>query len=280
MTAPLIELKGVACGYGRKPVLSGIDFAMRKGELVALLGPNGVGKTTLFKTILRLLPPMAGTIYVQGEDVALWSARRFAKVVGYVPQVHTPPFPFSVMDVVVMGRIAHLGAFASPSRDDKAIAKHALEELSIGHLQNRVYTELSGGERQLVLVARALTQNPELLVLDEPTSNLDYGNQISVLEHVGRLAAKRGIGVIMTTHDPNQALRCASSVVAITRGGAVCVGSPAAQVTETYLFDTYKVRARVVALTIENATHSLCIPLRGKTERHLAAENGGRCSVP
>jgi iron complex transport system ATP-binding protein len=259
---PLIELSGVACGYDRHAVLADIEFSMDKGELVCLLGPNGVGKTTLFKTILRLLPPLAGIIKIGGENAAGWSARRFARMIGYVPQVHTLPFSFSVLDVVVMGRVAHLGTFAAPSRKDRSHAEMALEALSIGHLRDRIYTEISGGERQLVLVARALTQEPDLLVLDEPTSNLDYGNQVAVLGHIRRLASEYGIGVIMTTHDPNQALDYATAVVAIDRNRMLHVGKPAEIVSEAYLNETYGVRARIMRMKMDGETRRFCLPLQ------------------
>lgn len=262
----VMHLDGLACGYGGRVVLSDIHLSVRKGEFLCLLGPNGIGKTTLFKTILRLLPPKAGTIRIHGEDIACWPASRFAAKVGYVPQAHTPPFPFSVLDVVSMGRAAHLGPFATPSARDMDIAQAALDSLSIGHLAQRAYTRISGGERQLALIARALTQQPDVLVMDEPTSNLDYGNQIGVLEHVRALADRSGIAVIMTSHDPNHALCYASRVAAMGRDGAFIVGSPQAVVTEEYLFATYGVRTRLVRV----GDGVLCLPL-GREAQSCAA---------
>jgi iron complex transport system ATP-binding protein len=262
MTA-LLELDGLACGYGPRTVLSGIDLAIEQGEIFCLLGPNGVGKTTLFKTILRLLPPKAGTIRLQGEDVTNWPIARFAAKVGYVPQAHTPPFPFSVQDVVSMGRAAHLGAFATPSKADMKIARQSLEVLAIDHLAQRPYTEISGGERQLALIARALTQQPEVLVMDEPTSNLDFGNQITVLDHVRALTQNSKMAVIMTSHDPNQALSYASRVAAIGRDGRLAVGSPSEVISEAYLFATYRVRTRM--LRVPGSDRVLCLPLGGAT---------------
>jgi iron complex transport system ATP-binding protein len=263
-SAPLLELENVSCGYAAKAVISKVGFSVEEGDIVCLLGPNGVGKTTLFKTILRLLPKLAGTIRINGSDIASWHAKRFACAMGYVPQVHTPPFPFSVIDVVVMGRVAHLDAFASPSPRDFEIAKKALHELAIEHLQKRVYTELSGGERQLVLIARALAQEPMILVLDEPTSNLDYGNQVAVLEHINSLAKERHIGIIMTTHDPNQALSYASTVVAIDRNRLLHIGSPDKIVCERYLRDTYHMQANVMQIAIDDKIYRYCLPLRSK----------------
>lgn len=258
MDAPLLELNGLACGYDGRVVLRDIDLAVHDGEFVCLLGPNGVGKTTLFKTMLGLLPAKAGAVRLHGRDIAGWPAVRRAREIGYVPQAHTPPFPFSVLDVVTMGRAAHLGPFAQPSRGDMAVAEDALGGLGILHLARRNYTAISGGERQLVLIARALAQRPAVLVMDEPTSNLDFGNQVTVLDHVRTLSEHVGLTVIMTTHDPNHALRHANRVAALDRRGALRVGTPAEIVTEDYLRETYGIVTRRVA--IDNVGW-LCLPL-------------------
>ncbi|MCR6629191.1 MAG: ABC transporter ATP-binding protein [Magnetospirillum sp.] len=268
MVPPVVmELDGVACGYRGRTILAGIHLSVRQGDFLCLLGPNGVGKTTLFKTILRLLPAKTGTIRIHGANIARWPVARLAGAIGYVPQAHTPPFPFSVLDVVSMGRAAHLGPFAQPSRSDMALAGQALDSLSIGHLAERAYTEISGGERQLALIARALTQQPSLLVMDEPTSNLDYGNQVGVLDHVRDLTRRTGIAVIMTSHDPNHALCYASRVACLDRSGGLAVGAPADMVTEAYLRDTYGVRTRLVAVEGDGR---LCLPL-GREDRPCAA---------
>lgn len=262
---PLLALDGVSCGYGKRVVLSNVGFAVEAGEFLCLVGPNGSGKTTLFKTILRLLPLQGGSIRIDGENVDTWPARRFAATVGYVPQAHTAPFPFTVLDVAAMGRAAHLDVFASPSAKDTAIAEEALEILSIRHLRHERYTEISGGERQLVLIARALAQRPKLLILDEPTSNLDYGNQIRVLDHIQALIRRGGLGVIMTTHDPNNALSYGSRVAAIDRQGVVRLGSPGSVITEEYLLSTYAVRTEIARVTVSGGgERRVCLPL-GKT---------------
>jgi iron complex transport system ATP-binding protein len=243
---PLLEIDGLACGHGNRCVVKGVSLSLDPGQVLCLLGPNGSGKTTLFKTFLKLIPAQAGRILIDGNDTAGWSERRFARVVGYVPQAHDAPFSYLVRDVVAMGRVSHLGAFASPSQADAAIAEAALDTLSILHLAGRSYSAISGGERQLTLIARALAQQPRLLVLDEPTSNLDYGNQVTVLEHVRALADSRKMAVVMTTHDPNQALAYATLTATIDRHGGFARGRPEEVVTAKYLSATYGVRARIL----------------------------------
>lgn len=257
MTA-LLRVEGLACGYGKRAVVEDVSFTLYPGEVLCLLGPNGIGKTTLFKTLLRLLPAKAGRVLLNGEDGAALSRHRFAALMGYVPQAHLTPFPFRVIDVVSMGRTAHLGMLASPGRRDMELAEQALENLSIAHLRHRACTEISGGERQMVLLARALTQQPAILMLDEPTSNLDYGNQVRVLDHVSRLAAEQNLCIVMTTHDPNQALRHATRAATIDRDGRFDIGSPGDLVTASYLSATYGVQAGI----FETPAGSLCLPLK------------------
>jgi len=265
----LIELRDVACGYGSRTVLDQVSFSLREGEFLCLLGPNGIGKTTLFKTLLRLLPLRGGSIHADGQDTAAWSVRRFAQSVGYVPQAHAAPFSFAVRDVVAMGRAARLGAFSAPSRADVMVADEAMATLSISHLAGRSYTEISGGERQLALIARALAQQARVLVMDEPTSNLDYGNQIGVLDHIRTLTEQAGVAVIMTTHDPNHALWYGSRVATIDRAGGFAIGAPESVITAEYLNDTYRVRSQVVSLArADGGRGRMCLPLGKELDRH------------
>ncbi|WP_040485443.1 ABC transporter ATP-binding protein, partial [Lutibaculum baratangense] len=198
MSHPFLRLDDVSFGYGRRVVGSGLSLACDEGQAVALLGPNGSGKTTLFKTILGLIPPLGGRVTVDGEDTRHWSARRRARLFGYVPQSSPGYFPFSVTEMVMMGRTARLGAFSAPSEADGIAAARVIDRLGIGRLAERSYTELSGGERQLVLIARALAQEPRILILDEPTASLDFGNQIMVVETVRHLV-EEGLTVILST---------------------------------------------------------------------------------
>jgi iron complex transport system ATP-binding protein len=237
--AILLRAENLACGYERRPLIGNLSFTVAAGDFLCLLGPNGVGKTTLFKTLLRLLPVRSGRVLLLGRNLLSWPRRQFAALVGYLPQGQMPAFPFRAIDLVATGRIAHLGPLGAPSRQDMELAEEALEALSVAHLRLRPCAELSGGERQLVLLARALIQQPTVLMLDEPTFNLDFDNQVRVLNQVARLADGRRLGVVMTSHDPNHALRHASKVATLGRDGGFAVGPPAVIVTEAYLRQTY-----------------------------------------
>jgi ABC-type cobalamin/Fe3+-siderophores transport systems, ATPase components len=255
-----LELCGVDCGYRDRTVLRGLSFTVSSSEIVCLLGPNGVGKTTLFKTVLGFLKLQGGKILADGEDVRTWSRKKYARTIGYVPQSHTPPFPFTVFDVVAMGRTAYLDAFASPSQKDLDIAEEALEALEITHLRDRIYTEISGGERQMVLIARALAQQPRLLVMDEPTSNLDFGNQMRVLAQIKRLAEK-GMGIVMTSHFPDHAFLCASRVALLSREG-FAIGPPDEILTEQSLRKVYGIDVKITTTEVGNGrTVRACVPV-------------------
>ncbi|MBP2642953.1 MAG: Iron-chelate-transporting ATPase [Firmicutes bacterium] len=251
-----LEVKNVSCGYASKTVFSGVSLEMMSGEALCLLGPNGVGKTTFFKTILGFLKILNGEILLNGEDISKWSRKYFASKVGYIPQTHIPPFPFKVLDVVVMGRTAHLSAFALPNQRDWKIAEESLHILGISHLKDQSYTEISGGERQLVLIARALTQEPELLIMDEPTSNLDFGNQIKVLKLIKEVVDKGKLGVIMTTHIPNHAFLIGSKVAVMGGCDSFVFGAPDEVITEKRLKDVYGVDVKIVG----EGKKKVCIP--------------------
>lgn len=255
------ETKNAVCGYGGKPITSGITIKIRSGEILCLLGPNGIGKTTFLKTILGFLKLQAGEIILDGENLVRWSGKRLARAIGYVPQVHTPPFPFTVLDVVTMGRTPHLGIFSSPSADDFALAEEMLKTLQISFLKDKIYTEISGGERQMVLIARALVQKPQILVLDEPTLNLDFGNQARVLKQVNRLA-REGIGVIMSSHFPDHAFLCSSKAALMQRDGTMLFGDAEEVITEGNLCSTYGINVKIASVTGDSGEIiKTCVPM-------------------
>jgi iron complex transport system ATP-binding protein len=218
-----IEGRALTIGYPDHTVGSGLDVGLETGEVLALLGPNGGGKTTLLKTLLGLLRPKAGDVALGGKALSRYSIRERARTVAYVPQVHIGTFAFSVETVVLMGRTAHGNLFSRPTTHDRLVAATALKRLGIGRLAQRPYTEISGGERQLVLLARALAQEPQFIVLDEPTASLDFGNQGKVMAEIKALAAS-GHGVLFTTHDPNHALRAANRAYLLRDGTRIAEG--------------------------------------------------------
>lgn len=256
-----MEIKDITCGYGNRKVVNGISVTVESGEILCLLGPNGVGKTTLFKSLLGFLRIKSGQVLIDGEDISTWPRKKLAKAVGYVPQAHNLSFEFNVLDVVVMGRAAYIGAMSSPSKKDIEIAEESLKALGIYFLKDRIYTEISGGERQMVLLARALTQQPKILIMDEPTSNLDYGNQVRLLQQVNELA-KRGLAIIMTTHSPDHAFLCSSKVALLRRNDKFEVGSVNDIVTERNLKEAYGVNVNIVKTIGNNGEEiSTCVPL-------------------
>jgi len=242
-----LEINNLNCGYAGKNIVRDISFAMETGEILCILGPNGVGKTTLFKTILGFLPRQQGEVLLDGTDVGSWPRKKLAKMMAYVPQAHNMPFPFSVMDVVVMGRTAHLDTLASPGKKDYKIAEETIESLEMGYLKDSSYTEISGGERQMVLIARALAQQPKILVMDEPTSNLDFGNQTRVLNQINKLK-ERDIGIIMTSHFPDHAFLCSSKVVLMQKGKIYHIGDSKDTVTEENLRKTYGIEVKITSV--------------------------------
>ncbi|MGE8441049.1 MAG: ABC transporter ATP-binding protein [Comamonas testosteroni] len=242
----VLELQGLRTGHGRRVVSESVDLSIVAGEVLCLLGPNGCGKTTLFRTVLGLLPPLAGRVLVQGQPVQHWPRAEFARRVGYVPQAQAGVFAFEALDMVLMGRAARLPLLARPSGADRTMALACMQRLQIAHLAARRYTELSGGERQLVLIARALAQEPALLVMDEPTASLDFGNQIRVLEQIEALSAQ-GMAMLLSTHQPEHGLRVASRIALLGHGRLLGVGEPRAVATPAALAELYGISEAAIA---------------------------------
>ena len=232
--------RGVACGYDHKQIVGGVDFSLEPCETLCVLGPNGVGKTTLFKSLLGFLPLLAGEVEVDGACLSALSRSEIARLVAYVPQKVSVPFSYTLEEFVLMGRAPHLRLLQQPGPEDRALVRGIIEELGIGHLEHKTCAEVSGGEMQMASIARALAQRPRYLVMDEPTASLDFGNQARVLDRVRRLACS-GIGVIMTTHDPGQAFALDSRVVLLQRDGGARSGSCREVLTEQTLSATYGV---------------------------------------
>jgi iron complex transport system ATP-binding protein len=251
-----LEARGLGYGYSQRAVGRDLDLQVSAGEVLAVLGPNGGGKTTLFRTLLGLLPAQAGAVLLDGHALASLPRGEVAQRAGYVPQGHTPQFAFTVREAVLMGRTSHIGLFAAPGAADRDAAERAIRALGIGELAERVVTELSGGERQLAMIARALAQGARALVLDEPTASLDFGNQVRVLREIRRLAAE-GYAIVFSTHDPGQAFLAASRVLLLAQGGARHQGTPEEVITAANLRQAYGVDVRVQAV---DGTR-VCVPV-------------------
>ncbi|QGY40977.1 ATP-binding cassette domain-containing protein [Pseudodesulfovibrio cashew] len=201
----ILRIEELGFAYdGKPPVWTDVNLSAHSGEVLSILGPNGTGKSTLLRCAAGLETPGNGRVFAGETEVSALSRREAARRIAFVPQMHTPIFSFSALDVVVMGRTAHLGAFSSPSGRDFRVAREALETMGAAHLADVSYDETSGGERQLILFARALAQEADILLLDEPTSHLDFGNQARTLALI-RSLADRGLTVVMTTHFPDHA---------------------------------------------------------------------------
>jgi len=234
-----ISVQNLTFSYGKHAVLHGISFAAHRGEVLAVLGPNGVGKSTLFHCILGFHNrEFGGDITICGESVRKTPASTLAKRVAYVPQSHSPTFNYTVTDMVLMGTTAQVGGLSTPGAEQIELANEAIERVGISHLAERGYTQISGGERQLCLVARALAQKAKILIMDEPTANLDYGNQIRVLSRIQELADD-GYSIILSTHSPEHARNFSNRVLAINHGVVESVGDSRTVITEELICSLY-----------------------------------------
>ncbi|WP_431222506.1 ABC transporter ATP-binding protein [Serratia sp. L9] len=236
----IVSFSNVALGYHRHPVLQNISFGLQQGEICCLLGVNGSGKTTLLRTLLGLMPAISGEILLYGKPLVQWSASALAQRVAYVPQAHDGPFAFSVLDMITLGRSAHLGLFSSPAKRDRQLARDTLETLGIAHLEQRLFPTLSGGERQLVLIARALVQQPRVLVMDEPAASLDFGHQITLLNRIRQLKVA-GMTLLMSTHHPMHAKAIADRVITLRPEEGAKQGTPEEMLSSASLSGLYHV---------------------------------------
>ncbi|OPY03360.1 MAG: putative ABC transporter ATP-binding protein [Syntrophorhabdus sp. PtaB.Bin047] len=252
----LMEVRHVTFAYREKPVLKDVSVEVGEGEVVTLLGPNGSGKSTLIKTVIGLIRPGQGTVRLAGRDISSIPQKELARHIAYVPQFHRGAFPYRVLDVILMGRMPHKTFFFRYSQEDIDIARTVMEKLSITHLAGRPYTEISGGERQLTLIARALAQGARIFVMDEPASGLDYGNQLRLLEHITALSCE-GYTFIKSTHSPEHALWIAHRAVMIKKGAIIADGRCDDVVNSETLLQLYNIRVNVIRL---NGTLRVCVP--------------------
>jgi len=252
-----IEVANLRFSYGENRVLDDVTFTACDNQLLSVLGPNGVGKTTLFRCILGLLGGYEGQILLDGIDIKGLGIEKMAKLIAYIPQFNYPTFNYSVFDMVLMGTTVQVSALSSPGKRQKKLVEGSLQRLGIVHLKSRGFARISGGERQLVLVARALAQGTKILVMDEPTSNLDYGNQVRVLTEIKSLA-KEGYTVIQSTHNPDQTFLFSDTVMAMKDGKVLAWGTPAEVFTADLIYNLYGVEVELESLYHDRAR--VCIP--------------------
>lgn len=256
----MIEVKGLSCGYGNKKVLKDVNFVGNSGDIICILGPNGSGKSTLLKSILGLLKPYEGKIFINNEDIENWNWRKKANKISYIPQSFGSTFQYKVKDIVLMGRNSYLSLISSPSKKDEQIAEEAMEKLNILHLKEKIYSQLSGGERQLVKIAQALAQKSEIIIMDEPTNNLDFNNQIVMLKYLMEWA-KKGITVIMATHSPEHAYLYGTKALLVKDGTVLEIDNPKKNLKERDLKKLYNVDLKVIELDEKGKSMKICLPV-------------------
>jgi iron complex transport system ATP-binding protein len=252
-----VTVENLSFSYDTRPVLNDVSFTVEENQLLSVLGPNGVGKSTLFNCILGLLNNYRGTIRVDGQDIRQVSIRDMAKRIAYIPQSHYPSFNYTVFDMVLMGTTHQISVFSTPGKKQIERAEQALQRMGIEHLSKRGFNMISGGERQLTMIARALAQNAHILIMDEPTANLDFGNQIRVLSQIKSLT-NDGYTIIQSTHNPDQTFLFSDLVLALKNGAVFACGRPAEIVNRELIRSLYGVDIELQSLF--NDAVRVCVP--------------------
>lgn len=255
----LLEIKNATFSYdGHQNTFENINLNVDVGDVVCILGPNGCGKTTLIKCLNKLLELKEGNIYINGKDIKNIKQREIARNIGYIPQNHVSTFAFTVFDVVLMGRTPHFDFLESPGKKDYQITEEALKKFGIYHLKDKPYTSLSGGEQQLVFFARVISQQPRILILDEPTSHLDFGNQLKTLDVISKLASD-GISIIMTTHFPDHAFISSNKVALMKDRTFLAIDTPEKIITKENMEKVYGIHVKIVDICPDRKS---CVPIR------------------
>ncbi|MBR5228567.1 MAG: ABC transporter ATP-binding protein [Firmicutes bacterium] len=254
-----LNVKNVTFSYGDHHVLKGCSFSAQAGDLIAVQGPNGVGKSTLFQCMLGLLSGYGGTITCDGDDIKSLSRTEIARRIAYIPQNTAPVFDYTVEETVMMGAAAQLGIFARPGESHRQEAERLLESLGVLRLAKRSFAKLSGGEQQLVLVARALMQKAKILIMDEPTANLDFGNQHMVMSRIKALA-EEGYLILFSTHNPDQSFLYANKVLAVKDGAVRAFGRPEEVLDSEMLSELYGIKISLKSFETSGKNLLVCVP--------------------
>lgn len=261
----VLELKSISYHYpqNKRPILNQCSLTINQGDLVSILGPNGAGKSTMLNCACGLLKPQAGEVLVNGTNINRLQQREIAKTIGYVQQNQKSTFPHTIFDYVLMGRASNVGLFHSPNEEDRAIAEEAIAQMELQHLHDAAITEISGGERQQAAIARVIAQKPQVILFDEPTAHLDYGNQIHTLRMIGMLR-DRGFAVVMTTHNPDHCMMLGGRVAILDKQGSLEEGLVETLLTEEKLSILYHTNIRL--LDAELIGRVACFPEGVKEE--------------
>lgn len=258
----IFEVKEASFGYKKGPdILKNLSLSVNDGEILSILGSNGVGKTTLLKCTLGFLPWRTGCTYIDGKPWHEWKNQEIWKKIGYVPQAKRSAFSYTTEEMVLLGRNAHLGILAQPTKKDYRFAQECLDMVGMSRLRGKLCNEISGGELQMVLIARALATDPELLILDEPESNLDFKNQLIVINTIHRLCRERGISSIVNTHYPEHALAISDKALVLNRDGSNVFGKADEVITEENLCKAFDVDVRIRDFMIEDKRHVCVLPV-------------------
>lgn len=252
-----IKVDNLCFSYGPREILHNVSLEIHDGEFLSILGSNGAGKSTLFRCILGLLKPKSGTITIDGRNVHEMTEKEISAVVAYIPQTTSPAFNYSVEDIVLMGTTAGASAFRTPKKEEHLRAEEALVKMGIADLRGRCFHHLSGGERQLVIISRALAQKTKILMLDEPTASLDFGNQVLVLNRISELS-RTGYTIIQTTHNPEHSYMYSDRIVALKNGTVASEGAPEKVITEDTVSSVYGIDVKIMPLY--NDKVRVCLP--------------------
>jgi iron complex transport system ATP-binding protein len=243
----MIEIQNLSFAYSSCPVVNDVSFSIADGEFVGIIGPNGAGKSTLLKLMDRILLPKSGKINLQNKSLADYTQKQLAKIIGSVPQNFTTSFSYSARDIVLMGRYPHLPAFSSESADDIRVVENSMKSTDVWQLRKRQFSELSGGEKQRVVLASALAQEPQILLLDEPTSSLDIKYQFQFYSILQELQKSRELTIVVVTHDINLAARYCQRLIVLKSGKVIDDGAPQKVITKKLMESVYEVEVEILS---------------------------------